>query len=130
MSRRIYPTIAEAIETHRLLIDEFGGAHGLRDRGLLESAILRPQTGYYSSAVEEAAALMESLANNHPFFDGNKRIAFVMADALLRVNGFFIDVEPQSASQFIFGALAKNEFQFASIVAWLNKHVKPVEAGE
>jgi Fic/DOC family len=74
-------------ETHRLLIEEFGGLGGIRDMGLLESAVLRAQNGYYSGLIEEASALMESLANNHAFIDGNKRISFVMTDAMLRANG-------------------------------------------
>ncbi|MGC2722226.1 MAG: Fic family protein, partial [Candidatus Acidiferrales bacterium] len=78
MPRRIYPTVAEAIEIQKTLIDEFGGPHGIRDVALLESAIFRPQTGYYGGLIEEAAALMESLAKNHAFIDGNKRISFVL----------------------------------------------------
>jgi death-on-curing protein len=57
------------------LIERFGGSHGLRDQGALESALARPQTGYYLDLIEEAAALWESLSQNHPFIDGNKRIA-------------------------------------------------------
>jgi len=84
---RIYPTVAEAIEIHRILIDEFGGPHGIRDRALLESAIFRPQNGHYAGVMEEAAALMESLAKNHAFIDGNKRISFVLTDIMLESNG-------------------------------------------
>jgi len=87
MAAHVYPTVAEAIEIHRQLIDEFGGMHGLRDRGLLEAAIYRPQNGYYDDLVHEAAALMESLANNHAFLDGNKRISFAVTDTFLRMNG-------------------------------------------
>src|ERR1700685_2940571 len=100
MPSRIYPTVAETIETHRLLIEEFGGLHGIRDRGQLESAVLRPQNGYYGGLIEEASALMESLANNHAFIDGNKRLSFVMTDAMLRANGYFLDVEPSEAYKF------------------------------
>ena len=71
-----YPTIEEVIAMHAELISTFGGIAGLRDRGALDSALMRPQHGYYYSLIQEAAALMESLANNHPFLDGNKRIAF------------------------------------------------------
>src|ERR1700693_583373 len=93
MPSRIYPTVAETIEAHRLLIEEFGGVHGIRDRRLLESAVLRAQNGYYGNLIEEASALMKSLANNHAFLDGNKRVSFVMTDAMLRANGYFLDVE-------------------------------------
>ena len=82
-----YPEIGEAIAIHDALIREFGGSMGIRDEGALASALMRPQLGYYDSLIEEAAALMESLANNHPFVDGNKRVAFFVTDAFLRLNG-------------------------------------------
>lgn len=126
MPGRIYLTVAETIETQRLLIDEFGGSHGLRDRGLLEAAVMRPQSGYYGSLIEEAAALMESLTNNHPFIDGNKRISFVMTDALLRANGYFMDVEASEAHQFITGSIEKREFRFDVIRDWLASCAKPL----
>ena len=66
MTRR-YPTVGTILAIHRILIEETGGAPGLRDLGALESAVMRPQIGYYGGIVEEAAALMESLAINHPF---------------------------------------------------------------
>ena len=87
MSERTYLTIAEVLTIHQRQIDEYGGAHGIRDSQLLESAVFRPQTGYYNSAAEEAAALMESLANNHPFLDGNKRVAFAAEQTFLLING-------------------------------------------
>ena len=125
MPPRVYPTVAETIETQRLLIDEFGGLHGVRDMGLLESAVLRPQNGYYANLMEEAAALMESLANNHAFLDGNKRISFVMTDVMLRANGYFLDVEPFAAHKLITEALSKNEFRFPMIRDWLASITKP-----
>jgi death-on-curing protein len=127
MPPRIYPTVAEAIEAHRLLIDEFGGRSGVRDMGLLESAISRPQTGYYTNLIDEASALMESLANNHPFHDGNKRISFVMADAMLRANGYFLDVDAAEACEAITGAMERHEFRFPLIRAWISNHVKILE---
>jgi death-on-curing protein len=126
MPGRIYPTVAETIETHRLLIEEFGGSHGLRDRRLLEAAVMRPQSGYYGNLIEEAAALMESLTNNHAFLDGNKRISFVMADALLRANGYFMDVEPLAAHKFITESIEKREFRFDVIRDWLVSCAKPL----
>ena len=62
---------------------KFGGAPGIRDDGALESALMRPQIGYYDSLIEESAALLESLAMNHPFVDGNKRTALGTTDAFL-----------------------------------------------
>ncbi len=119
MPSRIYPTVAETIQTHRLLIEEFGGLQGIRDMGLLQSAVFRPQSGYYSGLVEQASALMESLANNHAFIDGNKRIAFVMTDVMLRANEYFLDVEPLEAYKLITEALSENEFRFPMILAWI-----------
>lgn len=81
---RVFPTTEEVIAIHDILIDLFGGSHGLRDRGLLESAVMRPRAGYYRNIIEEAAALIESLALNHPFVDGNKRTAFFTADVILK----------------------------------------------
>jgi death on curing protein len=124
---RIYPTVAETIEAHRLLIEEFGGIHGIRDHNLLESAIFRPQTGYYESLVDEAAALMESLTRNHPFLDGNKRVAFVMTDVFLRLNGHFIDVAPLKAYRFISGALDEGTFRFPAIREWLAANINVSE---
>jgi len=125
MPFRIYPTVAEVIESHRLLIEEFGGLHGIRDQGLLESAVFRPRSGYYSDIIEEAAALMESLANNQSFMDGNKRVAFVMTDTMLRANGYFLDVEPLEAHQLITEAKDRNEFRFPWIRDWIASIVKP-----
>jgi death-on-curing protein len=122
----VYPTVAEAKEFHKQLIDEFGGIHGLRDEGRLVAAILRPQMGYYESLAENAAALMESLANNHAFLDGNKRISFAVTDAFLRLNGFCLDLEPMGAYKFIIGAMSKGELRFDLIRDWIASHLKPL----
>ena len=120
---RIYLSVAEILAIHHLQIEEYGGAHGVRDSGLLESAVFRPQAGYYNNIVEESAALMESLANNHPFLDGNKRVAFASTHTFLLVNGFDLDVAPLSAFEFIAGAIAKGEFRYPRILQWLNRQV-------
>jgi death-on-curing protein len=130
MPPRIYPTVAETIETHRLLIEEFGGLHGIRDAGLLESAVLRPQNGYYRNVIEEAAALMESLANNRAFIDGNKRVSFVMTDTMLRANGYFLDIEPLEGHKLIMGAMEKDGFRYTMIRDWIASIVKPLAAEE
>ena len=74
--KRRFLTVETVLAIHGILIEETGGASGIRDLGSLESAVMRPQIGYYDGIIEEAAAQMESLAINHPFVDGNKRIAF------------------------------------------------------
>src|SRR5437660_1778439 len=118
MAQRVYLTVAEVLAIHHRQIETCGGSHGLRDVGALEAAVFWPQNGYYNGLAEEAAALMESLANNHPFIDGNKRIAFAATDTFLARNGFFLDVEPLDTYRFIMGSLEKSTFRFASIVDW------------
>jgi death on curing protein len=120
---RIYLTIAEVLTIHKQQIDQYGGIDGIRDRGLLESAVFRPQTGYYNSAAEESTALMESLANNHPFLDGNKRVAFAAAHTFLLVNGFDLAVDPVSAFEFVMRSISSGEFRFAQILKWINDHI-------
>ena len=110
---------------HRL-IELFGGLRGVRDKGAVEAAVFRPQIGYYNSIEEEAAALMESLGNNHGFLDGNKRIAFVGADVFLRRNGFYIDVTAVDGHEFIYGSMDRHEFRFARILDWIRQHIKPL----
>ena len=119
-----YPEIGEAIAIHGALIHEFGGSMGMRDEGALASALMRPQLGYYDSLIEEAAALMESLANNHPFVDGNKRVAFFVADAFLRLNGHFIDCDSVEAYEFFMRLFEVNSFRFAQLYPWLEEKVK------
>ena len=81
-----YPTADEVLSIHRTLIEKFGGLHGIRDMGVLESALARTQSGYYQDLIEEGAALWESLSQNHPFLDGNKRVAVTVTAAFLTVN--------------------------------------------
>ena len=125
MTRR-FIAIEKVIEMHRGVIETFGGAHGVRDRGSLESAILRPQMGYYDGLIEEAAALMESLSQNHPFIDGNKRVAFYATDAFLRLNGYYIDCDNEAAHAFFMALYATSSFRFVNLVPWLTEHVKPL----
>src|SRR5215475_14722078 len=109
---REYLTVAETYHMQHRLIELFGGMHGVRDAGAIEAAVFRPQTGYYESVEEEAAALMESLGMNHGFIDGNKRIAFAAADVFLRINGFYLEVGADEGHRFIEGSLERREFRF------------------
>ena len=108
---------------HRL-IELFGGIHGVRDRGAVEAVVFRPQIGYYNSIEEEAAALMESLGNNHGFLDGNKRIAFTAADVFLRRSGFYMEVDAVDGYDFIYGSMDRHEFRFAKIMEWIRQRIK------
>jgi death on curing protein len=121
-----YLTVAEVYRMQFRLIEMFGGAHGVRDKGAVEAAVFRPQTGYYNSIEEEAAALMESLGNNHGFLDGNKRIAFTAADVFVRRNGFYIEVEGLDGYAFIVGSMERHEFRFTEIVGWIRQQIKPL----
>ena len=123
---RDFPTIEEVVAIHDAAIQEFGGSMGLRDMGALASAIMRPQIGYYDGIVEEAAALLESLAMNHPFIDGNKRTAFYTTDAFLRKKGSFIDCDNDEAHRFFMRLFETNSFRFAELRVWLEEHVKPL----
>jgi death-on-curing protein len=119
-----YLTVAEIYRIQHRLIELFGGIHGVRDRSAVEAAVFRPQTGYYESIEEEAAALMESLANNHGFLDGNKRIAFTAADVFLRRNGLYIEIAADEGYDFIAGSMERHEFRFAKIFDWIRKHMQ------
>jgi len=121
-----YPSVEEVISAHDLLIARFGGSLGLRDRGALESAIARPQIGYYEDLIQEAAALWESLSQNHPFVDGNKRIAVTATAAFLRVNGYLLKFDDHVAYEFLLDLYTTGRFQFAELERWLRAHtIKP-----
>lgn len=117
-------SIEEAIVIHDDQIARFGGSLGLRDEGALASALLRPQIGYYDGLIQEAAALMESLAMNHAFVDGNKRVSFFVTDAFLRLNDHFIDCDDEEAYSFFMSLFETNSFRFAELSVWLEEHVK------
>lgn len=119
-----YPTTDGVKILHQLLIDEFGGEYGLRDAGALESALMRPQIGYYQDIIEEAAALMESLVNNHPFIDGNKRVAFFTADVFLRANGFYIECDSDEVYTFFMKLFEANQFRSDELDLWLRSKVQ------
>lgn len=126
MKSILYPTLTETLELHTRLIERFGGKGGVRDMGLLESALMRPQTGYYKSLSLEAAALLQSLAQNHAFIDGNKRIAFATAAIFLRMNGYRLKVDTDNGESFIIDQVIKNKADINEIADWLEKHMKAV----
>ncbi len=112
-------SLEEVLEIHRALIDRFGGANGIRDMGLLESALYRPRTGYYNDLIAMAAALFESLMNNHPFMDGNKRVAFYSTDIFLRLNGYKIKVEAKTAYTFLMKLFETNTCDLEHLAPWI-----------
>jgi len=112
-------TADEAVMMHEILIQKFGGSRGLRDRNQLEAALLRPQSGYYPDTINQAAALFESLLMNHPFVDGNKRIAFAVTDVFLRLNGYRLKTRSKEAYSMILGFLKNTSLQTQDIDRWL-----------
>jgi len=118
---RDYLTVADVLGMHAVLMQRYGGAPGVRDPGALEAALFRPQTGYYDDIVAEAAALMESLAINHPFVDGNKRIAFAAADVFLRINGWRVQRAPMQIYAEMMRMFEADTFDIAHLDPWLRE---------
>jgi death-on-curing protein len=125
-----YLTMAEVLAMHADQIERYGGSQGVRDHGLLEAALYRPQTGYYADLIEEAAALWESLAQNHPFMDGNKRTAFAAVYTFLAINGVRLTATAQVTSVFIANLYETKQFAFDKLVPWLRDHVAHEPLGQ
>ncbi|MDO9090355.1 MAG: type II toxin-antitoxin system death-on-curing family toxin [Burkholderiaceae bacterium] len=117
--------MAEVLSMQSVLIRRYGGASGVRDPGALEAALFRPQTGYYEDIVAEAAALLESLALNHPFVDGNKRIAFAVMDVFLRVNGWRLQRAPARIYAEMLKMFEGGKFQMIHLEPWLRGFASP-----
>jgi len=126
MAERVYLTVAEVMAIHHHQIEEYGGGHGLLDQGALEAAVFRPQTGYYNDLSEEAAALLESLVNNHAFVDGNKRVGFAAMHTFLLLNGFDLDVSGKAAYDFMLKTMEAGKFRFALLQEWIAAHLVPL----
>jgi death on curing protein len=118
-----YLTMVEVLAIHDDQIERYGGSRGVRDHGLLEAALYRPQTGYYADLIEEAAALWESLSQNHPFIDGNKRTAFAATYTVLAINGARLTADAQETYVFMASLYETNQFNFDKLVPWLRGHV-------
>ncbi len=125
-----YLSLAEVLKLHGLIIAKSGGSDGLRDLGMLESALGQPRQTFggedlYPSLTSKAAALGFSLIMNHPFIDGNKRVGHAATEAVLMLNGFELGAEIDDAEAEILAVAAgqrtRDEFQ-----AWIEKHVRPL----
>ena len=119
-----YLTLVEVLAIHADQIQRYGGTEGIRDAGLLEAALYRPQTGYYADLVEEAAALWESLAQTHPFVHGNKRVAFAATCTFLAINGARLTAGPDETYAFISGLYETGTFRFDELAPWLLRNLK------
>jgi death-on-curing protein len=118
-----YVTMADALFFHQELIRRYGGSPGIRDAGALESALHRPQTGYYDTVIDEAAALLESLVQNHPFIDGTQRVAFAVVDVFLRINGYMITMDSSRLCESFIALIESHKFSMEFLVPWLSESV-------
>lgn len=125
-----YLTVKDVLLLHEMAIDEFGGSHGLRDYGLLESAVARPQSTFggqdlYPDIFMKGAALVHSLLLNHQFVDGNKRTAMFSAMTFLELNGYkFITKQKEVVKAALWIENKKPELE--EIAAWLKKNSKKI----
>jgi death-on-curing protein len=117
-----------AVRIHNRLIDEFGGSKGVRDDSLLKSALNRPFATFdgidlYPTAIEKATAIFESLIINHPFMDGNKRIAYSLMEVVLRHGGLGLTVTEDEKYALVIKA-STGEFRFDEIKEWIEANAK------
>ncbi len=124
-----YLSLAEVLAIHQRLMENSGGPGGVRDFGLLESAVAQPLGAFggkdlYPSLVDKAAALAYSLVSNHPFVDGNKRVAHAAMEVFLVLNGHEIECPTGEQEAFWLG-LAAGDRSRDELVTWLSKHIRP-----
>ncbi len=120
--------IAEILEIHQILIDLFGGMPGIRDEGLLESALSQPQATFFGELLhptihEQAAAYLYHIAKNHPFLDGNKRTAYGAMETFLRLNGCNINLSNEQAYNMVM-QVAQGEMSKEALSNLLEQHIK------
>ncbi len=122
-------SIEDVMQLHQLSIDKFGGSHGLRDEGLLSSAVSRPFQTFdgndlYPSVHDKAAAIFESLIINHPFVDGNKRTGYLAMFTVLKFGGYKLSSSEENAYNITI-KVSTGEIKFEQIVEWLKSNTKP-----
>lgn len=120
-----YLDMEDVLRLHQRQLEHFGGAPGVRDAGLIDAALARPQSGYYRDRIEEAAALWESLTMNHGFIDGNKRVGFAATYVFLRSNGLDITADADVTLEFVIGHLEARSFTKDVLERWLRKQTAP-----
>ncbi|MBD2036211.1 type II toxin-antitoxin system death-on-curing family toxin [Leptolyngbya sp. FACHB-321] len=121
-----YLTLIEILELHRRILEQSGGASGIRDMGLLESAIAQPRMTFggedlYPSLLEKAAALGFSIIMNHPFLDGNKRTGHAAVETFLVLNGMEINASVDEQEHVVL-AIAAGELGREAFVEWLQRN--------
>lgn len=123
MASTLYLTLEEVFGLHLALIARHGGTQGVRDTGLVESALARARSGYYTSLSEQAAALLQSFAMNPAFVDGNKRVAWAASMVFLRMNGFRVQVSTDIAERFLIDQVIVARAELPVIASWLERHM-------
>ena len=123
--------LAEVLELHRRLIDQSGGAAGIRDLGLLEASLAQPRQTFgdidlYPELIEKAAGLGFSLIQNHPFVDGNKRIGHAAMEITLVLNGVELVASVDSAEAAVL-AVAICELNREAFTSWVKAHQQPID---
>ncbi|MCF6220563.1 MAG: type II toxin-antitoxin system death-on-curing family toxin [Robiginitomaculum sp.] len=121
-----YLGVDDVLAFHDDQLRRYGGAAGVRDMGQLQAALFRPQTGYYLDLIQEASALWESLSQNHPFVDGNKRTAFAVTDTFLLINGLEITATAVDTWEFLINLYETREMNFDRLEVWLRDNTAPV----
>jgi death-on-curing protein len=121
-------TVKDVLLLHNMAVDESGGSHGLRDLGLLESAVARPQASFdgqdlYPTIFLKAGALIHSLLRNHPFVDGNKRTSMFSAMTFLELNGYRFDARQKEVVKFAL-RVENDRLSVEEISDWLKEHTK------
>jgi death-on-curing protein len=129
-NRRHYRVkLEEALAAHDFALT-FGGLRGIRDLGAIEAAIARPYCGYYRSIAKKAAALIQSLASNHGFIDGNKRTALLMMNLLLLRSGYVLrggsEQQINTDVETMILALVEHHMSFDDVVVWLEQRIVPI----
>jgi death-on-curing protein len=120
-------SFSEVEEIHTDIIASFGGSFGIRDEGLLESALAQPQATFggeflHSTIYEQAAAYLYHISMNHPFIDGNKRTAFAVMDTFLRLNKYYLNLTDEQAYNLVL-QVVQGEISKAELINYLQQSV-------
>ena len=123
MNKTIFLSVEEILLLHQRTIKAHGGIIGIRDMGLLESAVLRCQSGYYNSLTEQAASLMQSLCMNHCFTDGNKRVSLLATVVFLKMNGQNLVCKQSDVAKFIINEVIIGQADVNKIAKWIHSNL-------
>lgn len=126
-----YLSVKDVLLLHNMAIDAAGGSHGLRDLGLLESAVARPQASFggedlYPEMFPKVGALVHGLLRNHPFVDGNKRTSMFSAMTFLELNGYKFEAQQKEVVNFAL-KVENEKLSVEEIAKWLKEHAKKVK---